>query len=163
MPFDFAKQLAVSKPVVEKVVRWLNQLNTLDWALDCQDKPGCYYLGDILIKPMAGDVEYIELKMETRTSRETPNLAIERYSNTEKKTNGGIWETQARFYAHIYSDGLLVVMNRRLLLDWLIANYDTFRQFQARNKNYTTSGILVRRTEAKEELQTYYREYWIGE
>lgn len=159
--FHFDQQLNLSFEAVQKITAWLNQRDTVEWAIDVQNKPECHYLGDIQVKAVGDNPEFIEVKVETRTSQQTPNLAIERFSDTARQTNGGAWSTRAKFYSHIYADGLLVMMRREPLLSWLIQEYETFRQFQANNGGYVTTGILVPREDAQKSLRTNYKQYWI--
>ena len=82
--------------------------------------PFYFYMGDLLIARSDGGVQFVEVKCESSYTRaSTPNLAIERYSDMNRQKAGGPWSTEADFYAHIYTDGLLVIINRRELVAWL--------------------------------------------
>lgn len=159
--FDFRRQLDESAVQVAQVVRWLQERKDVFYAADVQDDPLYFYRGDILYVPDSA-VQHIEMKIETRASSETPNLAIERHSDVQRTKMGGPWSTRAEWYSHFYADGLLVMMRRTNLVQWLTPQLDIFPSFQARNKTWLTTGVLVPRLTAQAALAAQYREYRIS-
>jgi hypothetical protein len=125
--FHFPTQNDASRDLVEWVKRWLANLPRVEWVQDVQDDPAFYKRGDLFYQEIGRFPRYMELKaevgytaeLELPDKRRTPNLAIERFSNYETRTPGGPWFTQAHYYAHIYADGVLVLMDTQQLLRWL--------------------------------------------
>lgn len=161
-PFDFNERNDFSRNPMNRLILWLESRKSIEWARDVQTDPRCYYQGDIHLKKVGRNPEFMEVKIESRDSTTTPHLAIERYSNNQHKTDGGPWSTTATYYTHYYRDGLLVVMMRVRLLMWLNQNLARFKTFEAANTGYTTTGFLVKREEAKRELEQAYHEYRIA-
>lgn len=48
--------------------------------------------------------ETVEVKFETRTSKETPNFFVEYISNESKKSPGGPWQSKADYFCFWFSD-----------------------------------------------------------
>jgi hypothetical protein len=118
----------------------------------------------LLIARSDGSVQFIEVKCESSYTRATtPNLAIERYSSIERHNPGGPWSTEADFYVHIYADGLLVVMNRLRLIQWLEGELardpQAFSYREIPNAGWTTGTLLVPRQLVREALGAWYREH----
>lgn len=144
--FDFDDKRIIADPIVERLTEWFQSRTSVYQAVCVQNDPEYFYQGDIYLYMRDARLSgYAEIKVETRTTEQTPNLAIERWSKTEQQTNGGPWSTQAKYYAHLFADWHLFVMFRLPLLEWLNTEYNSFRTFQARNAGYVTSGILVPR------------------
>ena len=146
------------------VRRWFEQRGDVLEVRDCQDDPFFFYKGDLVIVRSDGGVQFIEVKCESSYAHSaTPNLAIERYSSIDKHTPGGPWSTDADFFAHIYADGLLVIMNRRRLVAWLddelARDPSAFAFREIPNEGWTTGTYLVPRERARAALGTWYREY----
>jgi hypothetical protein len=163
-PYQFPQKREESYDHVEWVRRWFERRGDVTEARDVQDDPESYYKGDVLITRGDGSIQYVEVKNEHRYTRTTtPHLAIERYSSIEKQSPGGPWSTGADFYAHIYADGLLVIMNRKRLIHWLetelARNPKIFTYREIPNAGWTTGTFLVPRQLAREALGTWYREY----
>lgn len=159
--FNFHRQLNESSVQVQRVVRWLQSSKSVFYAADVQDDPLYFYRGDILYVPDSA-VQHIEMKIESRASSETPNLAIERYSDLQRTKMGGPWGTRAEWYTHLYADGLMVMMHRVNLVQWLTPQLALFPSFQAHNKTWLTTGVLVPRTTVQLALVAQYREYRIS-
>lgn len=159
--FDFRRQLTESTGKVQQVIKWLQSRKDVFYVADVQADPLYYYLGDLLYVPAAA-VQHIEMKVESRSSLETPNLAIERFSDMVRAKVGGPWGTRAEWYAHLYNDGLFVMMRRAELVQWLTPKLATFPTFEAVNQTWKTTGILVRRDAAQTVLMSHYREYRIS-
>ena len=119
-PYQFSQKRDQSYDFVEWVIHWFEQRADVSEVRDVQDDSFFFYKGDLLIARSDGGVQFVEVKCESSYTRSTtPNLAIERYSSIERHSPGGPWSTDADFYAHIYTDGLLVIMNRKRLVAWL--------------------------------------------
>lgn len=159
--FNFQRQLTESTVKVQQVMKWLQGRKDVFLAADVQDDPLYYYLGDLLYVPVQA-VQHIEMKVESRSSLETPNLAIERFSDAARSKMGGPWGTRAEWYAHLYGDGLFVMLRRAELVQWLTPKLASFPTFEALNQTWKTTGILVRRDAAQTALNTHYREYRIS-
>ncbi len=111
-PYQFPQKREQSYDFVQWVIDWFEQRGDVLEVRDVQDDPFFFYKGDLLIARSDGGVQFVEVKCESSYTRATtPNLAIERFSSIDKQTPGGPWSTDADFYAHIYTDGLLIIMN----------------------------------------------------
>lgn len=166
--YNFPRKRRESYALVEWVKKWLERREDVAEAVDMQDDPQSYYRGDLMIHRRDGTIQYIEVKCENSYTRDsTLHLAIERFSSIEKRTPGGPWSTSADFYAHMYADGLLVMMSRRKLVRWLESELarsaDAFEYRQVRNEGYTTGTYLVPRDRAKAGLGMFYREYELSQ
>ena len=119
-PYQFPQKREQSYDFVDWVIHWFEQRADVEEVRDLQDDSFFFYKGDLLIARSDGGVQFVEVKCESSYTRATtPNLAIERFSSIERQSPGGPWSTDADFYAHIYTDGLLVIMNRKRLVAWL--------------------------------------------
>jgi hypothetical protein len=163
-PYQFSQKRDQSYDFVEWVIHWFEQRADVLEVRDVQDDSFFFYKGDLLIARSDGGVQFVEVKCESSYTRTTtPNLAIERYSSIERQSPGGPWSTDADFYAHIYTDGLLVIMNRKRLVAWLESELArdphafTFREIP--NQGYMTGTFLVPRERARAALGSWYREY----
>lgn len=163
-PYNFPHKRDESHLLVERARRWFERRADIAAARDVQDDPRFFYRGDLLLVRKSGGAQFVEIKCENHYTRlSTPNLAVERYSDLDKQTPGGPWSSEADFYAHIYTDGLLVVMSRYRLVTWidrvLAANKRAFVYRQVPNEGYATGTYLIPRRLAREALGDYYREY----
>jgi hypothetical protein len=163
-PYSFPQKREQSLSLVEVVKGWFERRGDVLEVKDVQDDPFFYYMGDLMIVRRGGVVQFVEVKCESSYTRhDTANLAIERYSSVEKQSPGGPWHTDADFYVHIYADGLLVVMSRRRLVEWieheLSLDANTFPYRLIPNMGWTTGTYLVPRSRAKAALNEWYREY----
>ncbi|HVU10642.1 MAG TPA: hypothetical protein VHD90_05160 [Phototrophicaceae bacterium] len=163
-PYQFPQKREQSYDFVDWVIHWFEQRADVEEVRDLQDDSFFFYKGDLLIARSDGGVQFVEVKCESSYTRATtPNLAIERYSSIERQSPGGPWSTDADFYAHIYTDGLLVIMNRKRLVTWLESELardpHAFTYKEIPNAGWTTGTYLVPRSRAREALGTWYREY----
>lgn len=142
--FKFGKQFAAAQPATEKVLRWLNGQGKVR-AYDVQHLRPFFYKGDIMLVYPDKRVKYLELKIESRASTETVNLAIEKYGSIEQQRLGSVWDSQSDFYAHFYRDGLLVWFDRLELKIWMDGHYQDYPTFTAQNEGYSSYGYLVPR------------------
>ena len=120
----------------------------------------------IFYEKMLGDLEFFNdneydftlknnhLKCELKTDyydlNKTSNFFIERYSNDNKKTDGGPWQSAAHgvdyyMYYFIKNDFVYIYNNKKLikLLDKITADYPLIN---VRNQFYNTLGYKVDRT-----------------
>lgn len=163
--YNFAIKLHNSKDYVRQFAAWFatQYPDKVCHVEDMQSEPDSYHKGDIrFFRPQ--DAQFIEVKVEeSYTSSKTPNLAIERYSDLERRKDGGPWQTTAQWYVHLYMDGLAVMMNRLLLVLWL-DKAQNIRPFQVTsrdgNRTWITKGYLVNRAIAKAQLKNGYKEMW---
>lgn len=153
--FSFAERNSFSIQPIEKVAEYLRSTNEYKGVTVVQNDPEHFHLGDVRCELTDASMLYYEIKAESRTSLQTPNLAIERYSSVQARTDGGPWQTKAILYAHIYSDGLLCIMDRLELKNWLNKNMSKYKSFSAENVGYTTTGVLIPRLEAASFLSSY--------
>lgn len=163
-PYQFPQKREQSYDLVLWVRRWFEHRADVLEVVDFQDDPFFYYKGDLMVVRSDGGVQFVEVKCESSYTRATtPNLAIERYSSIERQSPGGPWSTDADFFAHIYTDGLLVIMNRRRLVAWLDAELardpKTFAYREIPNAGWTTGTYLIPRARLRGALGTWYREY----
>ena len=164
MAYNFPRKRRESYGLVERVRAWLARRDDVSAATDLQDDPRYFYRGDLVIERRDGTVQYVEVKSEAKYTRDnTPFMAVERHSSIEKRTPGGPWSTSAEFYAHIYTDGLLVIMSRRKLIQWIEGELgrdpNAFEYKRVQNEGYTTGTYLIPRSRAKAALGMFYREY----
>lgn len=163
-PYQFPQKRDQSYDLVAWVMQWFHERADVLEVRDVQDDPFFFYKGDLLIARSDGGVQFVEVKCESSySSFATPNLAIERFSSIDKQKPGGPWSTDADFYAHIYTDGLLVVMNRKRLVAWLESEIardpQAFAFREIPNAGWTTGTYLVSRERARAALGSWYREY----
>lgn len=164
LPYSFSQKREQSFTLAELVRVWFERRNDILEARDVQADPFFYYMGDLMLVRQNGVVQFVELKCESSySSNDTPNLAIERFSSIERQSPGGPWHTDADFYVHIYTDGLLVVMSRRKLVNWiqseLARNANAFSYRKIPNQGWTTGTYLIPRLRARAALGVWYREY----
>lgn len=163
-PYHFPHKREESYDLTAWVRQWFERRSDVIEVRDVQDHPNCFYRGDLLIVRGDGTTQFVEIKCESSYTRETTeNLAIERYSSIDKNTPGGPWSTVADFFAHIYADGLLVIMNRHELVAWLerelTINPQAFPYREIPNVSWTTGTYLVPRSAVRRALGKWYREY----
>jgi hypothetical protein len=110
--------------------------------------PGLTRLGgtgsDIIIKATGAK---LELKTERRPSTQTGNIFFERYSHKVRQTNGGPFKALddgSRLFAHWFSsDDTLFLFETAVLVDFLLANFDTFRYHEVRSVKSNAAGLIV--------------------
>lgn len=101
--------------------------------------------------------EGIELKSDCWSMDDTPNFFMERWSNVEKKTPGGPWQSLSngtRYYIYFYLPNLTYyTFEVSDLCRFLEKNKAQWEAKEVRNPNYTTVGYRVPRS-ALEHLAT---------
>lgn len=159
--FRFSPQNDASRRLTDSVIAWLRGRSDVSLVIDMQDEPSFYYNGDLRVKFNNQSAAYFELKAEVSyTSSSTPYLAVEYFSDVEREVLGGPWGTTAEYYAHIYADGLLVVLLRRQLCNFLTPRLDQFQKRLIKNVRWTTQIYLIPRELLQHEVSSY-REYII--
>lgn len=101
--------------------------------------------------------EKIELKSDYYDSKKTPNFFIERYSNADKKTPGGPWQSVEHgvkwyIYSFIKNDEYYVFDVNKLItkLDKILPKLE---MKLIRNTGYNTGGYLINRELLKELME----------
>lgn len=87
----------------------------------------------------------VEFGSDEQGCSETRNFAVERYSDMERQTPGGPWQSKADFYAHIFRDGTIFVFKRTEFLtraNQLMASTNP-RTFVKDNGAYKTLGYRL--------------------
>jgi len=93
----------------------------------------------------------IEVKTESRTTKQTPNLALELESSPgrpgaiERALNDGI-----DYIVYLFADDLYFVYRPRRLMAFINAYKDKYRQVKVKNPTYYTTVLLVPREDLKE-------------
>jgi hypothetical protein len=90
----------------------------------------------------------IELKTESRTTKETPNLFIERYRNDILCTPGGPWqalEHKVYYIVYMYADGVVYWFKVAEMVEWLEAHENNYKKHRIPNKGWASIGWLVPR------------------
>lgn len=164
--FSFKKQKEFSDTqtgellpkLIAPLSKWMELKNVK--IHDMKDVPAFFHVGDIVVVGWRGHslMPYsIELKIESRTSAQTPNLAIERYSSKEKP--GGPFSTSAVYYAHYFADGLFCIARREALTAYVLQNSDQWRKVHAANPGYSSTVYLVPRVNVMQALGSEYAEF----
>lgn len=101
--------------------------------------------------------EGIELKSDCWSMQDTPNFFMERYSNVDKKTPGGPWQSLAngtRYFIYFYLSNLTYFTFEVFeLCRFLEQNEDKWEAKEVENPKYKTLGYRVPRA-AIEHLAT---------
>lgn len=103
---------------------------------------------------------YLELKSDYYTMN-TGNFFIERYSNKNKKTDGGPWQAlnkNAKKYMYFYvKDEVLFVMDTEKMIEILDKILPNYTPLDIRNKTHITVGYKIPRYELKEAIELKYK------
>lgn len=134
--FEFEKSLKKGKKAeAEFHELFLDKVDRLDG-----------YAADFVIK-RTGDT--IELKTESRCESETPNIFIEKYSYGNEP--GGPYQAAKKgstYYIHYFpKTQAFYVYRTTTLVTWLNTNVPRPWLLNIRNKNHTTRGFTVRRSQ----------------
>lgn len=91
--------------------------------------------------------ETVEVKFETRTSKETPNFFVEYISNESKMSPGGPWQSKADYFCFWFSDDVHFVFRTEEFRDraeqWI--EQTKRKPYQIPNKGYFTLGYPMPR------------------
>ena len=90
----------------------------------------------------------IELKADSRSVRDTPNMFVERYSVLSSKKAGGPWqaaEHEVYYFVYLFSCGTIYWFETAALIEHLERNESTYQSRAIRNRAWTTLGYLVPR------------------
>jgi hypothetical protein len=91
-----------------------------------------------------------ELKADRRTTIQTPNIFIEILSNKVKGTPGGpaqALKNGTDFWVYLFADQVAFIFNTKRLAAWVRTNEDKYRHINIANQDWTTTGIIVKRTD----------------
>lgn len=128
--YDFKKQLAVGNKGEELFLKYHPDIQRLDGRK-----------GDF----MGFTNQKIELKTDSRTCKQTPNLFIERYRN-DKKDAGGPWqakEHEVHWFVYMFADTFIYWFEVEELIKFLEENKFPSRSIQ--NRGWSAMGYLVPR------------------
>ncbi len=133
-PYGFQKQLAVGKAGERKFSRLNPGLEQLDGRRADFRLP---------------DGRLLELKTDTYDMAHTPNFFMERYSDLEKKTPGGPWQSAEKgvdVFVYWYPrNGHAHWFNCKQLVFALNSMGHSFKKHRVLNKGYRSEGLLVPR------------------
>jgi hypothetical protein len=134
MIYDMGKKLRQGRKYEQDFIIKMKDILPLRW-------------GDGRVEDMRLKHHGIELKSDTRSSEDTGNFAIERYSDMERKTDGGPWRSvrdgiKYYFYWFIQDDYFFVSYAKKLV-EFIEKNEHKYRQVKIPNKRWTTLCYLV--------------------
>src|SRR5271166_4008141 len=90
----------------------------------------------------------IELKTESRTTKETDNFFVERYRNDVNMTPGGPWQADEHgdyYIVYMFGDGIVYWFRVADLVEWLDAHEKDYKKHRIPNKGWAAIGWLVPR------------------
>jgi hypothetical protein len=96
----------------------------------------------------------IELKTDSRTTRDTLNFFMERIRNESTGLPGGPWQSAASevyYFVYLFADGIIYWFETAALVSHLEAHEAKYKVHRIFNKGWTAVGWLVPR-ESLEEL-----------
>lgn len=130
--FDFKEQLAKGEKGEEKFLSAYPDLTRLDGRK-----------GDFV--GFSG--RKIELKTDSRSTRDSPNFFMERYRNDEEQP-GGPWQSQASaiyYFVYLFADGIIYWFETAALVNYLEEHKTEYKTRRIFNKGWTAVGWLVPR------------------
>ncbi len=92
----------------------------------------------------------LELKKESRTTAETPNIAVEIESSPGRL--GAIYtasHNKVKYFVYFFADSRYFVYDTEALLEFILTNADRFRLVKVRNSTYYSTVILLPRLEVQ--------------
>ena len=133
MTYDFKEQLAKGQAGEQLIHDYFSQLERLDG-----------FSSDFIINGKG-----IELKTDFYDPTVTPNFLIERYSDSERLTDGGPWKALkdgSQYYLYLfYQTKELYIIDTKDLVTYLDANHHHFNRAYIPNKTWVTMGYKVPR------------------
>lgn len=132
--FSFDKQLAAGNKGEELFLRTHPDIKRLDGRR-----------GDF----MGETGRLIELKTESRPST-TPNMFVERYSDVDKRSPGGPWQSAghgAFYLVQVFGDGVALWFEVTPLLLHLRRHEKTYKLHYIRNQGWCGAGYAIKQTE----------------
>lgn len=102
----------------------------------------------------------VEVKYETRTTNKTGNVFVERWSDWDRKKEGGPWQSNADYYCFWFSDGEHFIFETdefRKMAEQLIAKFK-WKIHEIQNDGYVTKGYPIPR-KMFEEIRQYPYEF----
>lgn len=131
--FDFKEQLAVGDKGEELFLAKHPDLTRLDGRN-----------GDFI----GFSKRKIELKTDSRTTRDTVNFFIERFSSMEKQSPGGPWRSmvdEVYYFVYLFADSYIYWLETAALVEHLDAHLADYKSRTVYNKGWTALGYLVPR------------------
>lgn len=131
--FDFKEQLAIGAAGESLFLQFNPDLTRLD------GKKGDF---------VGFSGRKIELKTESRTTKETANFFIERYRNDVSCAAGGPWqakEHEVYYLVYMFADGVVYWLKVAELIEWLEAHEKDYKKHRIPNKGWAAIGWLVPR------------------
>ena len=131
--WDMATQLAIGAAGEELFLKFNPDLIRLD------GKKGDF---------MGFSKRKIELKTESRTTKETDNFFVERYRNDVNMTPGGPWQADEHgvyYIVYMFGDGIVYWFRVADLVEWLDAHEKDYKKHRIPNKGWAAIGWLVPR------------------
>lgn len=130
--FEFQKQLLVGNRGEEEFSKQFPGFNRTDGRTHD------------LINDETG--ETVEIKTETRTLTETPNIFVERWSSIQSQKPGGPWQSKAEYFVFYFEkDNRFFIYNRAELIERVEALVSKLKLISVPNRTYTTQGYAVPR------------------
>lgn len=131
--FDFKEQLKIGEKGEELFLSYYPDLTRLDGRK-----------GDFI----GYSKRKIELKCDSRTTRDTPNFFIERLSNIEKQSPGGPWQSlasQVHYFVYLFADGVIYWLETAAFIEHLEKHENSYAKRVIKNKGWSAIGYLVPR------------------
>lgn len=93
--------------------------------------------------------ELVELKTESRTCEETPNLALELHSSGTGKGAVERAAEQSDIIIYLFRCGTMFLYDSKSLWHFLNTNKNRYRNVKIKNKGYETTVVLVPRVDVE--------------
>ena len=90
----------------------------------------------------------IELKTDSRTTRNTPNFFMEHVRNEDTGAPGGPWQsadTDVYYFVYLFADGFIYWFETAALVLFLNQHKDSYKSHRVFNRGWTATGFLVPR------------------
>lgn len=90
----------------------------------------------------------IELKTDSRTTRESPNFFMEYCRNEATQAPGGPWQAldnEVFYFVYLFKDGIIYWFETEALVKCLTSRRNDYQTRKIFNKGWTATGFLVPR------------------
>lgn len=146
MTFNFNKQKAIGKRIEQFLSEYAAE--ELEWLKG----RGCDFITKVPIPKLKRPTS-IEVKNDESTTAKkyfdegkSPNFFIERYSNEEKKTDGGPWQATTKgadIFIYVYGfKQVAYIFNTKQLIE-IVEKLPTKKSHSVRNPGYNTLGYII--------------------